>query len=60
MSPWRYFTGKALQLVGLITLTAVVFMFFTRMSMEPLLYWTILGIAEFYGGVLLLGKEENP
>ena len=56
MNPWRYFTGRALQLLGLITLTIVVFLFFTRVSMEPLLYLTILGIVEFYGGALLLGK----
>lgn len=59
MNPWKYFIGRALQLVGLTTLTAVVFMFFSRMSMEPLLYWTIAGIVEFYGGTFLLGGEEG-
>ena len=59
MNPWRYFLGRTFQLVGLITLTAVVFMFFSRMRMEPLLHWTLLGIVEFYGGTLLLGNEEK-
>ena len=57
MNPWRYFLGRALQLIGLMTLTSVVFMFFSRMRMEPLLYWTLLGIIEFYGGTYLLGNE---
>ena len=59
MNPVKYFFGKALQLVGLITITAVVFMFFSQMSMEPLLYWSLLGIFEFYLGTFLLGKQEN-
>lgn len=59
MHPARYFFGRALQLLGLATITAVVFMFFTRMSMEPLLLWTLLGVGEFYGGTLLLGKSDG-
>lgn len=59
MSPVRYFFGRALQLLGMATMTAVVFMFFTRMNMEPLLIWTIVGAGEFYGGTLLLGKQDG-
>jgi len=59
MSPIRYFLGKALQFVGLMTITAVVFMFFSQMKMEPLLYWSLLGIIEFYLGTFLLGREDS-
>jgi hypothetical protein len=59
MSPIKYFFGKALQLVGLMTITYVVFMFFSKMKMEPLLYWSLLGIIEFYLGTFLLAKEEG-
>ena len=59
MNPWRYFFGRALQVVGLITITAVVLMFFSRMSMQLLLYFTILGIVEFYGGTLILGNSQK-
>ena len=55
----RYFLGRTLQLVGLATISLVVFMFFTQMSMEPLLIWSLLGASEFYGGTWLLGKEEQ-
>ena len=51
-----YFLGRALQLLGLATITYVVYMFFTRMGMEPLLYMSLLGIAEFYAGTFILGK----
>ena len=50
----RYFFGKTLQLLGLATITIVVFLFFTRTSMEPLLIWSVVGAVEFYGGVWLL------
>ena len=53
----RYFLGRTLQVVGLATISLVVLMFFTQMSMEPLLIWSLLGASEFYGGTLLLGKE---
>ncbi len=59
MSPIKYFFGKALQFVGLMTITAVVFMFFSQMKMEPLLYWSLLGIVEFYLGTFLLGNGEG-
>jgi len=51
--------GRALQLIGLTTISAVVFMFFTQMSMEPLLIWFLVGASEFYGGVWLMGKGES-
>ena len=53
----RYFLGRTLQVVGLATISLVVLMFFTQMSMEPLLIWPILGVSEFYGGTWLMGKE---
>jgi len=59
MESVKYFLGKALQLIGLATISAVVFMFFTQMSMEPLLMWSLIGVAEFYGGTWLLGKQEG-
>jgi len=52
-----YFLGRTLQLIGLATISVVVFMFFTQMSMEPLLIWTLLGATEFYTGTWLLDKE---
>ena len=57
MGTIRYFLGRTLQLVGLATISLVVFMFFTQMSMEPLLIWSLIGVSEFYGGTWLLGKE---
>ena len=59
MNPFRYFLGRALQLAGLVTITYVVLMFFSQMGMEPLLVWSVVGIVEFYGGTLMLGKS-NP
>ena len=53
----RYFLGRTLQLVGLATISLVVFLFFTQMTMEPLLMWSLMGAFEFYGGTWLLGKE---
>ena len=60
MQQFLFFLGKALQIIGLATITVVVFMFFTQKSMETLLYYSVLGAAEFYGGTLVLdrvGKE---
>ena len=57
MGKVRYFLGRTLQLIGLATISLVVLMFFTQMSMEPLLVWSLLGATEFYGGTWLLGKE---
>ena len=57
MGKIRYFLGRTLQVVGLATISLVVLMFFTHMSMEPLLIWSLLGASEFYGGTWLLGKE---
>lgn len=54
MGPVKYFFGRTLQLIGLATITAVVFLFFTQMSMEPLLIWSVVGAVEFYGGTWLL------
>ena len=54
----RYFLGRTLQILGLATISLVVLMFFTQVSMEPLLIWSLLGASEFYGGTWLLGKEE--
>jgi hypothetical protein len=51
--------GRTLQLIGLATISVVVFMFFTQMSMEPLLTWSLIGVSEFYGGTWLMGKEEG-
>ena len=59
MGSIRYFLGRTLQLIGLATLSVVVFMFFTQMSMEPLLTWSLIGVSEFYGGTWLMGKEEG-
>ena len=53
----RYFLGRTLQVVGLATISWVVLIFFTQMSMEPLLIWSLVGALEFYGGTWLLGKE---
>ena len=59
MTQTLYFLGKALQLLGLCTITYVVYLFFTDKGMEPLLYMSILGIVEFYLGTFLLEKAEK-
>ncbi len=59
MNPIRYFMGRALQILGLATITYVVFMFFTPAKMEPLLYWSFAGAAEFYGGTMILGQSQS-
>ncbi|MFQ5673494.1 MAG: hypothetical protein ACE5G9_10395 [Nitrospinales bacterium] len=58
MNPIRYFLGRALQALGFLTMTWVVLKFFTAASMTWLLYMSVLGMVEFYGGTLLLGKSE--
>jgi len=45
-----------MQIVGLVSLTYVVFMFFTSMGMEPLLIGTVVGASCFYVGTLILGR----
>ncbi|MFQ5716749.1 MAG: hypothetical protein ACE5GQ_06560 [Nitrospinales bacterium] len=59
MSPFKYFIGRALQFLGFITMTWVVVRFFTEESMTPLLYMSLLGMIEFYGGTLLLDKNDG-
>ncbi len=59
MKSVRYFLGRTLQLIGLATVTAVVFMFFKQTSMEFLLTLSLLGASEFYGGTWLIGKGES-
>jgi|TARA_B110000116_G_scaffold97980_1_gene85295 hypothetical protein len=59
MSSVKYYLGRALQLIGLATISAVVLMFFSQMSMEPLLVWSLIGASEFYGGTWLLGNQEG-
>lgn len=56
MPQFLYFFGRALQLLGLATITLVVFLFFTKEGMEPLLYKSIMGIVEFYAGTFVLSK----
>ena len=58
MNPFRYFLGRALQLIGLVTITYVVLMFFSQMGMEALLIWSVVCIVEFYSGTLILGKSS--
>ena len=58
MGPVKYFFGRTLQLIGIATITAVVFLFFTQMSMEPLLIWSVVGAVEFYGGTWLLTEGQ--
>jgi hypothetical protein len=54
MQQIMYFFGRALQLLGLATITAVVVLFFTKMSMDSLLTWSLVGVSEFYLGTFLL------
>ena len=56
MDSVKYYIGRALQLIGLATISTVVLMFFTQMGMEPLLIWSLIGASEFYAGTWLLGK----
>ena len=49
MGSIRYFLGRTLQLIGLATISVVVFM----------LTWSLIGASEFYGGTWLMGKEEG-
>jgi len=54
----KYYLGRSLQIVGLITLTIVVILFFDpKNSMGKLLTWSMVAAIEFYGGTLLLEKE---
>jgi len=57
MNRLAYYLGKALQLLGLATITSVVILFFGQSKMEPLLYLSILGAVEFYGGTWLLERK---
>ncbi|MEE2987473.1 MAG: hypothetical protein VX667_06775 [Nitrospinota bacterium] len=59
MHPFIYFLGRSLQLIGLAVISAVVLMFFTQTSMEPLLYLTIIGLIQFYGGTWLLNRSSK-
>ena len=57
MKRLAYYIGRALQLLGLATITSVVILFFGQSKMEPLLYLSVLGAVEFYGGTWLLEKK---
>ncbi|CAI2718943.1 hypothetical protein [Nitrospina watsonii] len=59
MNPFRYFLGRAMQIVGLGIITFVVIKFFTPVGMEPLLYYSVAGAVIFYGGTMILGKGES-
>jgi hypothetical protein len=59
MNPFRYFLGRAMQIIGLGALTYVVLMFFTQMGMEPLLWGSVTGATFFYGGTMILGKSQT-
>jgi hypothetical protein len=59
MNPFKYFLGRAMQIIGLGALTYVVLMFFTQMGMEPLLWSSVAGVTFFYGGTLILGKSQT-
>jgi hypothetical protein len=59
MNPFRYFVGRAMQIIGLGALTYVVLMFFTQMGMEPLLWGSVVGASFFYGGTMILGKSQT-
>ncbi|CCQ90920.1 conserved hypothetical protein [Nitrospina gracilis 3/211] len=58
MNPFLYYLGRSLQIVGLAIITYVVFKFFQPVGMEFLLYYSIAGVAMFYGGTLLLEKNQ--
>ncbi|MGY8765378.1 MAG: hypothetical protein ACKVI5_00815 [Nitrospinaceae bacterium] len=57
MKRLAYYIGRALQLLGLATITSVVILFFGQSKMEPLLYLSVLGAVEFYGGTWLLERK---
>tara|TARA_B110001454_G_scaffold20070_1_gene18844 strand:- start:570 stop:743 length:174 start_codon:yes stop_codon:yes gene_type:complete len=57
MKRLAYYLGRALQLLGLATITSVVILFFGQSKMEPLLYLSVLGAVEFYGGTWLLERK---
>ena len=57
MNRLAFYLGRALQLLGLATITSVVILFFGQSKMEPLLYLSILGAVEFYGGTWLLERK---
>ena len=60
MNPFFYYLGRSLQLVGLGIITFVVIDFFNPAEgMEFLLYYSVAGIAMFYGGTLILEKGDN-
>ena len=58
MTPFAYYFGRSLQILGLATITLVVVLFFGQWKMEPLLYLSIAGAVEFYGGTWLLERKK--
>ena len=58
MNPFAYYLGRSLQMLGLATITLVVVLFFGQWKMEPLLYLSIAGAMEFYGGTWLLERKK--
>ena len=45
-------------MLGLATITLVVLLFFGQWKMEPLLYLSVAGALEFYGGTWLLERKK--
>jgi hypothetical protein len=54
MPPWLKITARLVQLIGLLITLNVVLLFFTNISMGPLLELTAVGMLTFGVGWLML------
>jgi len=54
MAPWLKITARLIQLMGLLITLNVILLFFTNLSMGPLLELTAIGMLTFWVGWLML------
>lgn len=54
MQPWLKITARLIQFIGLLITLNVVLLFFTNLSMGPLLELTAVGMLTFWVGWLML------
>jgi len=54
VQPWLKIVARLVQFIGLLITLNVVFLFFTNISMGPLLGLSVVGILTFWAGWLML------
>jgi len=54
VQPWLKIVARLVQFIGLLITLNVVFLFFTNVSMGPLLGLSVVGILTFWAGWLML------